>query len=145
MFKLMGSTYFFNMYPDFKSKDTDWWELVDELPDYKYMCRIASVSVPKREYFSFKRLSNKEDHIKAALDSKLSMVVGKFLVAEFCDEIGFTIEDLPKLKPLIDNLDEAHKYEEIIYNSYLENNSFSLTQEQRDLAYKSYKESRNLT
>ena len=34
--------------------------------------------------------------------------------------------------------------EEIIFNSYIENNSFTLTQEQRDLAYQSYKETRRI-
>jgi hypothetical protein len=68
--------------------------------------------------------------------------VGKFLIPEFCKEIGFTIKDLPKLKPLIDKLDEKHKYEEIIYNAYLENGDFILTPDQRDLAYASYKETR---
>jgi hypothetical protein len=70
------------------------------------------------------------------------MVVGKFLVPEFCAAIGFTIEDLPQLKPLIDILDNKHKYEEIIFNSYLKNGSFTLTDEQRERAYKSYKNSR---
>jgi hypothetical protein len=90
-----------------------------------------------------KRHSSKEDYINWALQSKIGMVIGKFLVPEFCTEIGFTIEDLSKLKVLIDKLDDKHKYEEIIYTSYLENGSFTLTPEQRDKAYKSYKESRD--
>jgi hypothetical protein len=39
-------------------------------------------------------------------------------------------------------LNDKHKYEEIIYNSYIKNSSFTLTDTQRDRAYKSYKESR---
>ena len=65
-----------------------------------------------------------------------------FLIPEFNKQISFTIEDLPKIKPLIDNLDEKHKYEEIIYNAYIENKSFTLTEEQRDAAYRRYKEAR---
>jgi len=87
---------------------------------------------------------SKEDYINWAAQSKLGMVIGKFLIPEVCAFIGFTIEDLPKLKVLVDRLDTKHKYEEIIYNSYLENNSFTLTEEQRNLAYKSYKESRSV-
>ena len=70
------------------------------------------------------------------------MVVGKFLIPEFNKKIGFTIDDLPKIKPLIDRLDEKHIYEKIIYESYLENNSFTLTEDQRLKAYKKYKETR---
>jgi hypothetical protein len=51
---------------------------------------------------------------------------------------------LLKLKPLIDTLDEAHLYEQVIYESYLINGDFYLTQEQRDLAYTKYKEARGL-
>ena len=72
------------------------------------------------------------------------MVIGKFLVPEFCAEIGFTIEDLPRLEPLLAKLDEKHKYEEIIYNAYIENNAFVLTDEQRAAAYESYKVSRGI-
>ena len=89
-----------------------------------------------------KKHDSKEDYIDWALKSNIGMVIGKFLVPEFCTEIGFTIEDLPRLAPLLDRLDDGHKYEEIIYHSYLENGSFTLTDEQRDRAYQSYKESR---
>ena len=72
------------------------------------------------------------------------MAVGKYLIPEFCNQIGFTVEDLPKVKSLLTKLDDKHKYEEIIYNSYITNGSFTLTQEQRDEAYKLYKESRGV-
>ena len=67
------------------------------------------------------------------------MAAGKFLVPEFCKEIGSTVEDLPKLAPLISNLDTKHEYEKIIFDSYIQNGDFVLTQEQRDKAYESYK------
>lgn len=70
------------------------------------------------------------------------MVIGKFLVPEFCKEIGFTVSDLERLRPLIAKLDDKHKYEEVIFNSYLQNGDFILTSEQRDAAYLMYRESR---
>ena len=70
------------------------------------------------------------------------MSVGKFLIPEFCDAIGFKVSDLSKLQSAIDKLDDKHKYEKIIFDSYLENNSFRLNPEQRLRAYKSYKEAR---
>jgi hypothetical protein len=70
------------------------------------------------------------------------MVIGKFLIPEFCEAIGFTISDLPKLTPLLEKLDDKHKYEEIIFNSYIKNNAFKLTESQRKMAFRSYRASR---
>lgn len=134
---LMGSNYFFNKYDDFKSTDIDKIELVDT-NEFKEKRIIRGQG---KDYFYLKR-KPKEQLIQDALKSNLPMVVGKFLIPEFNKQINFTIEDLPKLQPLIDKLDEKHKYEEIIYNAYMENKSFTLTKEQRDAAYRRYKEAR---
>jgi hypothetical protein len=104
---------------------------------------IVGMAGAKEEFFSFQKLNSAEDHINQALISQLPMVVGKFLIPEFCQEIGFTINDLPRMQPLIDSLDEKHLYEKIIYEAYLQNGDFYLTQEQRDAAYISYKETRS--
>lgn len=137
---LIGSRYFFSCYPDFYAKDIDELEFV-KTNEFSQMRQITGQG---RCLFQMQRHKNKQQYIIWALHSKLGMVVGKFLIPEFCNEIGFTVEDLPKLKRLVDKLDKKHKYEEIIYNSYLENGSFTLTEEQRYLAYQSYKESRGL-
>jgi hypothetical protein len=134
---LMGSNYFFHQYPDFKSTDIDKIELVDT-NEFKEKRVIRGQG---KDYFYLKR-KPKDQLIQDALKSNLPMVVGKFLIPEFNKQINFTIEDLPKLQPLIDKLDEKHKYEEIIYNAYIENKSFTLTEEQRDAAYRRYKEAR---
>lgn len=67
------------------------------------------------------------------------MQLGKFLVPTFIEAIGFTIDDLKKLQPLLDNLDDKHKYEKVIYNTYIQNNDFTLTDEQLQKAYLKYK------
>lgn len=134
----MGSQYFFSCYPDFNSKDIDYIEIV-ETNEFQYMRQITGQS---KCLFQLKKCPSKEGYIDWALKSSVGMVVGKFLIPEFCEAIGFDVSDLPTLKPLIDKLDDKHKYEEIIYNSYIENNSFTLTDEQRDKAYESYKNSR---
>lgn len=135
---LMGSTYFFSEYPDFQSHDIDEIEII-ETDNFKYMRHLAGQG---KCLFQLKKLNTTEDYINIALKTNLGMAVGKFLIPEFCNEIGFTIEDLPKLKPLVDKLDTGHLYEKIIFESYIKNNSFTLSKEQRNLAYKSYKESR---
>lgn len=135
---LMGSQYFFSCYEDFNSKDIDEIEII-ETNDFKYIRQLTGKG---KCLFQLKKLNNVNDYIEYALRSNVGMVIGKFLIPEFCEAIGFTIDDLPKVKILVDKLDDKHKYEEIIYNSYIENNSFTLTDKQRENAYKSYKESR---
>lgn len=135
---LIGSQYFFSCYADFNSKDIDEIEIV-ETEAFNNMRQITGRG---KCLFQMKKLSSKEGYIDYALQSQSGMVIGKFLVPEFCEAIGFTVEDLPRLKVLIDRLDDKHKYEEIIFDSYISNGSFTLTDEQREKAYKSYKESR---
>jgi hypothetical protein len=134
----MGSRYFFSCYDDFDSTDIDEIEIV-ETDAFR---SIRHLSGQGKCLFQLRKQESKEDYINYALHSNLGMVVGKFLIPEFCEEIGFTIEDLPKVQPLIEKLDRNHKYEEIIFNSYIENGSFFLTDEQRERAYKSYREGR---
>ena len=134
---LMGSNYFFKDYKDFKSHDIDFIDII-ETNEFKEKRVIRGQG---KDYFYLKR-KPKEQLIQDALKSELSMVVGKFLIPEFNKKIGFTIDDLQKIKPLIDRLDDKHMYEKIIYESYLENDSFTLTEDQRLKAYKKYKETR---
>ena len=135
---LVGSRYFFETYPDYTSHDIDKVEIVDE----SLVNKVRIIRGMGKDYFYFQARS-KEQWIEDTLNAQLPMVVGKFLVPEFNKLIGFTIEDLPKLKPQFDKLDEKHWYERIIYDAYLENGSFTLTQEQRDKAYKEYKRLRS--
>lgn len=134
---LMGSNYFFSQYKDFKPTDIDKIDIINT-SDFKDKRIIRGQG---KDYIFLKR-KPKEQLIQDALNSNLAMVVGKFLIPEFNKQIGFTIEDLPKVQPLIDRLDDKHRYEKIIYEAYLENKEFILTQKQRDAAYASYKESR---
>lgn len=137
---LIGSTYFFSEYDDFKSKDIDTIQIIDT-NEFKQMRQITGQG---QCLFQMRRHSSKDEYIDWALRSQLGMVIGKFLVPEFNAVIGLSVEDLKRLSPLIEKLDDKHKYEEIIFNSYIENGSFTLTQEQRDLAYQSYRETRRI-
>ena len=106
---LMGSQYFFSCYEDFSSKDIDEIELV-ESPTFQWHRQLTGQG---KCLFQFRKLNCADDYISYAVQCKLGMVIGKFLIPEFCDAIGMTIEDLPKLQPLIERLDDNHKYEEI--------------------------------
>lgn len=137
---LMGSQYFFSCYDDFESKDVDEVEII-ETDAFSNMRQLTGQG---KCLFQLKKQPSKDEYIKYALLSNLGMVIGKFLIPEFCEAIGFTVADLPRLSALIDRLDDKHRYEEIIFNSYIENGAFTLTDEQRARAYKSYKESRGI-
>lgn len=135
----MGSKYFFTQYADFTAKDTDYVELIDNPP----FCKKRVVRGQGLDLIQL-RNKPKEELIQDALEEPLALVVGKFLVPEFAQAIGLTIDDLPKLYPLITRLDTKHQYERLIYTAYLENNCFCLTDAQRRLAYESYLASRTI-
>lgn len=131
-----GSKYFFYNYPGFSSKDID----VICITNDKNVPYWRLIRYPGVDHFYIWN-TTKEQHIEQSL-KRGSYFLGQFLIPEFNEYIGFTIEDLPRLEPLLRLLDEKHQYEAIIYNSYLENGEFKLTQQQRDQAYLSYKKSR---
>ena len=79
-----------------------------------------------------------DEFINITLDRDIPMEMGKFLVKEFIDETKLTIEQLKRLQPLVEKLDDKHLYEKIIYDSYIINNDFYLTDQQLHLAYKEY-------
>lgn len=137
---LMGSQYFFSCYEDFIPHDLDEIQLVYSDEGFK----VRHFMGQNRCLFQVNKQQNVDDYINDALKTDTGMVVGKFLVPEFNKLINFTIADLPKVQPLIDILDEKHQYEKIIYDAYLENGDFILTDEQRLQAYNSYKQSRNI-
>lgn len=135
---LMGSKYFFDCYKDFKSHDVDYLVFEDYPEDYK---NVKNIRGNGQDIFYWRKMKPKE-FIDHTLTSGTPMQIGKFLIPEINEELGFTIDDLRKLEPLIKNLDEKHRYESIIFYSYLENDEFSLTGEQLNNAYKEYKKSR---
>lgn len=136
---IIGSTYFFLQYPNFSSHDLNYIEIIYS-EDFRYKRTIRGQG---KDIFQINS-KNIDTLLDFELTSTLPLVVGKYLVPEFCKVIGFTISDLPKLKPLIDSLDKKHEYEKIIYNAYIQNESFTLTDSQRLEAYKSYCLTRNI-
>lgn len=137
---LVGSRAFFEGIKGFVPHDTDKLEFIDNPTDFKIHRQITLFN--SRCYFQWKNMS-KDELIEYHLTQDCGMLIGKFLVPQVANYLGLTIKDLIKLKPLIDKLDDKHKYEEIIYNAYIENNSFELTYEQRISAYNEYIKQRN--
>lgn len=136
---IIGSTYFFANYSDFVSKDLDELVLTN---DHKY--RFTNIRKQGKDIFYLRRMPKSElINLHLEWGKNDPMIVGKFLIAEFNKEIRFTINDLKKFEKIFNNMDEKHIYEKVIYDSYIENGDFYLTDLQRDKAYKEYKKCRN--
>lgn len=135
---LVGSTYFFKNIKDFKSKDIDRVILIDNPVGFKFVRQTSGCGSC---LFEWKRMSA-EQFLKHTLKTQLPMSVGKFLVKEFCDEIGFTFEQLKQLAPIFEKLDERHQYEKIIFDAYMKNGEYKLTEYQLNKAYGNYKKVR---
>lgn len=135
----IGSWVFFKNMPNYVSKDVDEMAIQDKwLPKG---INVLNFKKDKKDVFLWSPLT-KEQFIEDTLNCKVPMRVGKFIVPEFCEYIGFEIKDYELLKPIFDKLDDKHKYEKVIMESYIENNSFTLTEDQLNKAYEVYKQAR---
>lgn len=128
----VGSSYFFGE----QGTDIDEVEFEEEPRLYKNVLQFRKKN-GKRCLFKWRKMSP-DEFVEYTLNSKLPMEIGKFLVPEVAEFIGFTIEHLKSLAPVVDRLDEKHQYEKVIYDAYLENGAFYLTEEQRNKAYQEY-------
>ena len=132
---LVGSNVFFKGYfKDFVSKDIDILVLEDEPKGYN---NVIQFHFKDRCIFKWRRMS-KNELIDISLERGLGMELGKFLVPEFARELEMNIDDLERLRPLAEKLDDKHLYEKVIYDSYIENECWGLTDEQRIEAYRIY-------
>ena len=142
---LVGSSYFFYQYEDYQIIDLDYVELIKINQDDEDCYDIKNIIVTPEGYIADYRIiyyKTKEDIIQRELKYKVGNFIGQFLVPELCKEINFTIQDLLRMKPLVEALDKKHLYEKIIYDFYIQNNSFVLTGSQRFKAYQEYKKYR---
>ena len=137
---IVGSQAFFKQYPDFIPGDIDIVEFEDDPKLYKNFMQIRKRDKTKC-IFKWRKMSVNE-FVEYSLKTKLPMEVGKFLVPEVAEYVGFTIDDLKQLSSVIDRLDEKHSYEKIIFDSYIQNDGYYLNDEQRFKAYQEYKQFR---
>lgn len=134
----VGSRAFFSGQPDFNPKDIDYLSFTDRGNGFGRSmqrtdgncCHFLFVRKPKYEM------------IDEALTSGPAMAVGKFLVPDVAKELSLSFQDLIRLRPLIDRLDKKHSYERIIYESYIANEGFTLTEDQLAAAYACYQAAR---
>lgn len=130
----VGSRAFFSGMPDFKPKDLDYLSFIEKGNGFKNSMQRTDGNCC---HFLFVR-KPKDEMIKDALSGSPAMAIGKFLVPEIAKELHLTIQDLMKLQPLLSRLEPKHAYEKVIYEAYMSNGSFTLTDEQRASAFASY-------
>lgn len=139
IFQIGSNVFFKDKFDDYVSKDVDELHIMDSwIPTET---NVLNMKRNNKDVFYFRDMT-KEEFIEDTLKCKTPMRVGKFLIPEFCKYIKFNIEDYKKLNAKFNELDDLHKYEKIIRDAYIENNSFTLTDEQLKHAYDEYKKSR---
>ena len=135
----MGSSYFFSKFRDFNSKDYDDLCIMDK---FIFPGNVMNMKIKGKDVFMFRNMP-KQGYIDDLESSGVHMKAGKFLIPEFNEYIGFTIDDLKSILHHFNEMDEKHTYEKIIADYYIKNGGFFLTDYQRRKAYAKYKESRN--
>lgn len=134
----IGSSIFFDSYSDYTQKDIDILAITD-LPLFGKP--MMNMKLKDKDIF-FMCIEENSVMLDNTLESGVNMRAGKFLSPEFAEYIELTIEELKKLKPMFDDIDEKHMYEKVIFDSYIKNNGFFLTNDQRLMAYEEYKRQR---
>ena len=134
----IGSSYFFGDFEDYIVKDRDELQIMDRfVPE----TNVLNLRKGDEDVFFYRNM-DKEGFINDTISSKVPMRAGKFLVKEFAEFINLDINDLKRLGPVFKEMDDKHSYEKIIYESYLKNGGFYLTDKQLQKAYKEYKKKR---
>ena len=138
---ITGSSVFFTDIEGFVPHDTDAIKIVEaDSVNFLFRRRMYDKEDGTDTFYVVRQ--PKETYIRWAAKFASGLTLGQFLTPEFCREFGITIEDLKQLEPMKERLDKRHKYLAIIYDSYIENGSMTLTDEQRRNAYQVYQEQR---
>lgn len=136
----IGSHYFFDGMKNFSPKDKDVLIIVDHwFPKNTNVLNFKDKN--GNDVFLYKNM-DKNEFIEDTLNSNVPMRCGKFLVKEFSEYIGLTIDDLKKLDTMFQQFQEndpKHLYEKYIYQYYIENGNFEMTQEQLQKVFEIYK------
>ena len=139
---LVGSRAFFTGMKNFQPHDYDFLKIVNKGKGFDYhshshvngICRIEIVEMPFKKFYDY--AIEKSNYTMA-----LAMV--GFLVPEVARKFDFDfIRDHKYIEPFLNKLGKKHQYYKYIYNAYLENGEMRMTDEQREIAYKSYTISR---
>ena len=147
---LVGSDYFFHNCEGYIPHDYDYIILIDKANssykpsfDSKDTLHIYSshTKCDKTFYYRYEKQDFIDDIVNGIVPKYF---LNKFLVPEVNEAIGFEFSELHALNYLFDELDDKHKYLKIIYDSYIENDEYYLSDSQRELAFNEYKKYRDI-
>ena len=136
----IGSNAFFSKFPDYTPRVANIL-YIDDNPDYGY--ETSYMDENGIHIIRWKNMT-KEELMTYHKDCYVGRYIGKFLVPEYAEYFGITIDGLKELHHLIDFIDERHIYEKMIYDFYIKNNGFFLTDDQLKEVYDEYKKERGL-
>jgi len=142
---LCGSNYFFGKFKDYVWHDYDIIIVRENAPKIVDYQRLIDEK-KNIDYFIWKK-NTPEWHVNHLLNEvRFQLDIGHLLIPEVNKELGITIEHLKQLKDIANELvgqfDGLYDYYKIIYDAYITNNDFILTDEQRLAAYNEYKKAR---
>ena len=137
---IIGSRAFFEDMPEFTPKDTDTLVWV---ADPKGFTHYRQTSISGQHIIEWRAMPKSELLAYSMRDKANGLEFGKFIVPEFVELVGLTIDDLARLRAYyIEKIDDEHRYQLAICDAYIANNAFTLTDEQREKAYAIYSQAR---
>lgn len=150
----VGSYPFFKDYPDYICHDIDKLRFVDKI-DIKYddLCanrKYLVIRENEEDIFIYEKMT-KEQYLNYIFcdmrmnnDNDLQYIYEDFslLCPDFIQYFNITIDDIRPLENNFKHKNDKHKYQKVIFDSYIENNGMYLTQEQLNKAYEEYKKYR---
>lgn len=133
---IIGSRAFFQDMPEFTPKDTDTLVWV---ADPKGFTNYRQTSISGQHIIEWRAMPKDDLLAHAMRDKANGLEFGKFIVAEFAELVGLTIDDLKRLRDYYaEKIDANHRYQLVISEAYIDNGAFTLTDDQRETAYQAY-------
>lgn len=133
----VGSGVFFRRFKDYEVHDIDYVCIVDHYT----LGSPMRVKIEDEDLFLTEDFP-KERWLYETVQCGYGLQAGKFLCPDIINHLHLEIEDLERLKECIDRMDDRHHYLQMIYQFYLDNRKFELTEEQLLEAYNDYKKTR---
>lgn len=135
---LIGSAAIFKNIEGFVPNDYDILIWTDAS---KYCTKWRRVGLSGIDVLEMKSDMSKQEIIESQVTKTApEMCFGLFLCAEFAELIGLTIDDLTNIYPFFcARFNKKHKYFDTVYNAYIANNGFTMTDEQLQEAYAIYR------
>jgi hypothetical protein len=134
----IGSSAFFSGVEGYNGKNSDTLLIEKDPVGFKTWRESSGQSVVIAEW----KEMGKDEFIEATLSFGKPELAGKFLIPEFAEWFQMAIDDLKKLDNLFSKMEGKQAYLKKIYEYYIENGKFELSEEQKKDAYSVYEEHR---